>query len=286
LFYRQVAKPGSTASRHIQAASAYNPATMTQEDLKITILGSGTSHGVPMIACDCSVCTSDDPRDKRTRTSITIQYGDATLLVDTSPELRLQCVANNVRRVDAVLYTHHHIDHIAGLDDLRRFNWVQEAPIACHGLPETLARVRSAFAYAFDEDPDHPWARPRITLREVHGPFEIAGRTITPIPLLHGDMPILGYRVGATAYCTDVSRIPDDSRPLLEGLDLLILEAVRKRPHPTHFNIEQAVAEADRIGAKRILFTHIAHQLGHEETNRTLPDGMALAFDGQVVQSS
>ncbi|MFH1420139.1 MAG: MBL fold metallo-hydrolase [Planctomycetota bacterium] len=259
---------------------------MAQEGLKITILGSGTSHGVPMIACDCPVCTSRDPHDKRTRTSITIQYDGTTLLVDTSPELRLQCVANNVRRVDAVLYTHHHIDHIAGFDDLRRFNWVQEGPIPCHGLPETLARVRSAFAYAFEELPGHPWARPRISLREVHGPFEIAGRPITPIPLLHGDMPILGYRVGATAYCTDVSRIPDSSRPLLEGLDLLILEAVRKRPHPTHFNIEQAVEEAHRIGAKRTLFTHIAHQLGHEETNRALPGGMALAFDGQVVHAT
>ncbi len=271
---------------HNHTTSAYNPADMTQEGLTITVLGSGTSHGIPMIACDCPVCTSDDPRDQRMRTSVTIQYDDTTLLIDTSPELRLQCIANNVRRVDAVLYTHHHIDHIAGLDDLRRFNWVQEVSIPCFGLPETLARIKRAFAYAFKEPSGQYWARPRIALNEVHGPFEIAGRTITPIPLLHGEMPILGYRIGNTGYCTDVSRIPDSSRPLLAGLDLLILEAVRKQPHPTHFNIEQAVEEAHRIGAKRTLFTHIAHQLGHEETNRTLPDGMALAFDGQVVHSS
>jgi len=257
-----------------------------QGGIRITILGSGTSHGVPMIACDCPVCTSPDPRDRRTRPSILIRYENTSLLVDTAPELRLQCLASDVRRVDAVLYTHHHIDHIAGLDDLRRFNWVQHQALPCHGQPETLDRLRTMFAYVFDEDPDYPSAKPRLDLVPIEGPFEIGGRRITPIPLLHGRMRVLGFRVGDFAYCTDVGEIPAESWPLLSGLDVLILDALRKRPHPTHFNIEQAVDHARRIGAKRTLFTHIAHELGHEQTNRELPPGMALAYDGQMIGST
>lgn len=252
--------------------------------ITVTILGSGTSHGIPMIACDCTVCTSADPRDRRTRPSVAVAWDEATMLIDTSPELRLQSLAGGIRRVDAVLYTHHHFDHIAGLDDLRRFNHVQHRALPCHGLPETLDRIRAMFAYAFEDDPDYPSAKPHLTLHPVAGPFEIGGRTITPIPLLHGRLGILGYRVGGFAYCTDVSEIPGDSWPLLAGLDVLILDALRKRPHPTHFNLEQAVDHARRIGARRTLFTHIAHELPHEETNRSLPEGMSLAHDGLVVR--
>ncbi|HKQ46609.1 MAG TPA: MBL fold metallo-hydrolase [Phycisphaerae bacterium] len=251
----------------------------------ITVLGSGTSHGVPMIACDCAVCTSADPRDRRTRPSILIQYDATTLLVDTSPELRLQCLANNVRRVDAVLYTHHHIDHLAGLDDLRRFNWLQEAAIPCYGQPATLERLRTMFAYVFEDDAEYPSAKPRLELREIDGPLDIGGQTITPIPLLHGRMPVLGFRVGSFAYCTDVSEIPQESWGLLSGLDVLILDALRKRPHPTHFNLEQAVDHARRILARQTYFTHIAHELPHEETNRELPKGMALSYDGLVIDT-
>lgn len=262
-------------------------------EIKITVLGSGTSHGVPMIACDCAVCTSSDLRDKRTRPSIVIEYGgedgrDArptSLLVDTSPELRLQCLACNIRRVDAVLYTHHHIDHIAGLDDLRRFNWIQQQAIPCYGQQETMERLRIMFAYVFEHDPEYPSAKPQLELRTIDGVFEIGGRTITPIPLLHGRMPVLGFRVGDFAYCTDVSEIPTASWPLLEGLDVLILDALRKRPHPTHFNLDQAVDHARRIDARQTFFTHIAHELPHEQTNRGLPAGMALSFDGQVILS-
>lgn len=239
-----------------------------------------------MIACDCPVCASDDPRDKRTRPSILIEYEGTSLLVDTSPELRLQCLANDVRRVDAVLYTHHHIDHIAGLDDLRRFNWVQDRALPCHGQPETLERLRAMFSYAFEDDPEYPSSKPRLNLVPIDGPFEIGGRLITPIPLLHGGMSVLGFRVGSFAYCTDVSEIPPASWPLLGGLDVLILDALRKRPHPTHFNLEQAVDHARRIGAGKTFFTHIAHELGHEATNRELPRGMALACDTQVLHSS
>lgn len=263
---------------------AYNRA-VSSEAIIVTVLGSGTSHGVPMIACDCAVCMSEDPRDRRTRPSITIQYGDTSLLVDTSPELRLQCLANNVRRADAVLYTHHHIDHVAGLDDLRRFNWVQDQAIPCYGQPATLERLRTMFSYVFDCDPAYPSAIPRLEPREITGPFEIGGRVVTPIPLLHGTLPVLGFRVGRFAYCTDVSTIPDSSWALLADLDVLILDALRKRPHPTHFNIDQAIEHARRIGAGRTFFTHIAHELGHDETNQALPSGMALAHDGLMIET-
>lgn len=258
------------------------------KNLQITVLGSGTSHGVPMIACDCAVCRSDDRRDKRTRPSIYIQYdgsgGQTCLLVDTSPELRLQCLACDVRRVDAVLFTHHHIDHLAGLDDLRRFNWIQSQVLPCYGQPETLQRLRSMFSYVFEADADYPSAIPQLELREIKGPFEIGGATITPIPLLHGALPVLGFRVGDFAYCTDVNHIPAASRELLRGLKVLILDALRRRPHPTHFSLEEAVAEARQIGAGQTFFTHIAHELGHESTNRELPAGMALAHDAQVIR--
>lgn len=255
-------------------------------DLTITVLGSGTSHGIPMIACDCPVCTSGDPRDKRTRPSVVIARGATTLLIDTGPELRLQCLANDIRRVDAVLYTHYHIDHLAGLDDLRRFNWVQSGAIPCYGERDTLERLKTMFAYAFEHDPEYPSSKPQLTLQAIDGPFEIGDCTVTPVPLLHGALPVLGFRVGNFAYCTDVSEIPADSWPLLAGLDVLILDAVRRRPHPTHFNLEQAVDHARRLGAKQTFFTHLAHELGHEETNRNLPSTMALAYDGQVIQST
>ena len=256
------------------------------EPLRIVVLGSGTSHGVPMIACDCAVCTSTDPHDKRTRPSIAIDFEDRTILVDTSPEMRLQCLANNLRRVDAVLYTHHHIDHIAGLDDLRRFNWLQQSVLPCYGQAATLDRLRSMFAYVFDEGEEYPSAKPRLTLHEIGpgAPLDLFGRTITPIPLLHGKLPVLGFRIGRFAYCTDVSEIPAESWRLLENLDVLILDALRIRPHPTHFNLEQAVEHAKKIGARQTYFTHIAHELGHAETNAGLPANMALGHDGLEIR--
>ncbi len=259
---------------------------MADDSLTITVLGSGTSHGVPMIGCECPVCTSDDPRDKRTRVSVTIAWGETTILIDTGPELRLQCIACDIRRVDAVFYTHHHIDHIAGLDDLRRYNWLQRSAIPCYGQPETLERLRSMFFYVFDDDPDYPSAKPQIETRVIEGPIEIGGREVVPIPLMHGPTPVLGFRVGALAYCTDVSEIPAASWPLLEGLDVLILDGLRRRPHPTHFNLEQAVEHAKRIGAKRTYFTHVAHELKHAETNAELPPTMELAYDGLVLKSA
>ena len=254
--------------------------------VRLTILGSGTSHGIPMIGCDCPVCTSNDPRDRRTRTSALFSYDGYDLLVDTSPELRLQCVAQNVRRIDAILFTHFHADHIAGLDDVRRFNWIQRTPLTLYAQADTLTRLQQAFAYAFVNDPDYPSAKPDLNAVELDGPLELGGRTVIPIPLMHGDLPVRGFRVGNIAYCTDCNLIPDESRELLRDLDVLILDAVRRRPHPTHFNLDQAVEEAKRIGAKRTYFTHMAHELPHAATNAELPAGMELAYDGLVCESA
>ncbi|MFO0973486.1 MAG: MBL fold metallo-hydrolase [Phycisphaerae bacterium] len=253
---------------------------MSAAPLHVTVLGSGTSHGVPMIACDCAVCRSDDPRDRRMRTSVYLAYEGRGVLIDTAPELRLQCLACDVRRCDAVLYTHAHIDHIAGLDDLRRFNWLQNASLPLFADAATAARLRQMFAYVFDDDPDYPSHKPQLELRPIAGPFELFGRTITPVPLLHGALPVLGFRAGRFAYCTDVSEIPAGSWPLLADLDVLILDALRRRPHPTHFTLDQAVEVARRIGARQTYFTHIAHELPHAETNAALPANMALAHDG------
>jgi phosphoribosyl 1,2-cyclic phosphate phosphodiesterase len=253
------------------------------DTLRVIMLGTGTSHGVPMIGCDCAVCTSPDPRDTRTRTSIAIQWADRSVLIDTPPELRLQCIANNVRRADAILLTHHHADHLVGLDDVRRFNALQGTEIMCYGLPETLDCLMQMFGYAFVDDPEYPSSKPHLGLQVVDGPFELFGRRVTPIPLLHGPMRVLGYRFGRFAYCTDCSQIPDESWALLEGLDVLVLDGLRRRPHPTHFNLDQAVEAATRIAARLTYFTHIAHELKHAEVNDELPDGMELAYDGQII---
>ncbi len=255
------------------------------ESLEVVCLGTGTSHGVPMIACDCPVCTSDDPRDRRSRTSVAVRFDGGTLLIDTSQELRLQSIACRIDRVDAVLYTHFHADHVAGLDDLRRFNWLQKCVLPLYAEPETAGVLRRMYPYAFEDDPTYPSAAPKLTIHEIdESSFELLGREIVPIRLMHGPLPILGYRIGNFAYCTDCSFIPDASVEKLQGLDVLILDALRHTPHPTHFTLAQAVETARRINAKRTCFTHIAHELKHAETNADLPDGMALAHDGLVLR--
>ena len=252
-----------------------------RSDIEVVILGSGTSHGVPMIGCTCAVCTSDDPRDQRSRPSIVVRIGDAWLLVDTAPELRVQCLANDVRSIDAVLFTHHHADHVAGLDDLRRFNWINRSSVPCYGSSRTLKSIRQMFAYAFDPAPDSPHSRPQLDLVEIDGAsFRVGEAEVVPIPLMHGPLPVLGFRFGDFAYCTDCSEIPEASQALLRDLDVLVLDALRLTPHPTHFNLEQAVEAATQIGARRTYFTHIAHEIGHEKINAGLPDGMELAYDG------
>ena len=254
--------------------------------LRLTILGSGTSHGVPMIACNCAVCTSADPHDRRTRPSAVFSYDGRNILIDTAPELRLQSLAHGLRHVEALLYTHAHADHVCGLDDVRRFNGVAGGALPVYGSVETLARLRRMFAYAFHDEPDYPSEKPHLVSHQIDGPFELFGRQVTPVPYLHGRTSVYGYRIGGIAYCPDCSFIPDESRALLAGLDVLVLDAPLRRPHPTHFNLVQAIAEARRIGARRTYFTHISHRLHHALTNAELPDGMSLAYDGLVCEST
>ena len=253
--------------------------------VRLTILGSGTSHGIPMIACDCPVCTSTDPRDQRTRASALFSYDNHHVLVDTGPELRLQCIACDVRRIDAILLTHPHADHVVGLDDVRRFNWVQDGALNIYGDAPTLARVREMFTYAFTDDPRYPSAKPLLNPVVLDGPFDLFGREVIPIPYRHGSLPVLGFRIGNIAYCPDCNHIPDQSRALLAGLDVLVLDAVRRKSHATHFNLTQAIEEARRIGARRTYFTHIAHALSHAQTNAELPASMKLAHDGLVCEA-
>ncbi len=237
-----------------------------------------------MIGCDCRICTSSDPRDKRLRPSALIEFDDKHVLIDTSPELRLQCLANRVSRVDAVLYTHAHADHVTGLDDLRRFNGPVHAPLSCYGTKDTLSQLRRMFPYAWSHDPAYPSTKPHLCPTEVDGPFDLFGHRITPVPLVHGDVCVLGYRVRDVAYCTDCNDIPPASQDLLRDLDVLVLDALRFRPHPTHMTLDQAIAWARRIGAKRTIFTHIAHEIMHQEVQATLPGRIELAYDGLMVE--
>jgi phosphoribosyl 1,2-cyclic phosphate phosphodiesterase len=251
--------------------------------VRVTFLGSGTSHGVPMIGCGCAVCRSADPRDKRLRPSILVEpAGGGVLLVDTSPDLRAQALGRGLTRVDAVLFTHPHADHILGLDETRRLTTLRGGAIPCYGDARTIGEVRRVFAYAF-EPGQAGGGVPQLDLRVVTGPFAAGGTTVTPVPVLHGALPIYGYRVGDFAYLTDCSAVPEASWPLLDGVTTLAIDALRHRPHPTHFTVEQAVAVARRVGSRRTLLTHISHDLGHAATSAALPPGVELAYDGLVV---
>jgi len=247
--------------------------------LRVTMLGSGTSTGVPVIGCDCAICTSSDPRNRRMRPGLKLEWDGHVVLVDAPTDFREQALRFGVPRVDAVLFTHHHADHIFGLDDLRIFNFRQHALIPCYGSRETLDNLRRVFAYAF-EDGQEGGGKPQLDLREIAGPFELLERAVTPVPVLHGEMEVLGYRFGAFAYVTDVSRIPEPSYDLLAGVETLILGALRYRPHPTHFNIAQAAAAAARIGARRTVFTHLAHDVDHGRPAEPLALGVEFGYDG------
>ena len=251
--------------------------------LKVTLMGTGTSTGVPVIACDCAVCTSPDPRNTRLRASAWVRSGETSLLIDTTPEMRLQALANGIRRLDAVLFTHAHADHIFGLDDVRRFNFMQRMAMPCYGQAATLEVLRQAFSYVFMET-QAGGGKPSLDLRPVEAPFRVGDLEVVPVPIFHGRLPIYGYRVGRFAYLTDVSAIPPASMDLLRGLDVLVLGALRPQPHSTHFNFEQAIRAAQELAPRQTYFTHMTHDVDHETTDRQLPPGINLGFDGLTFE--
>jgi phosphoribosyl 1,2-cyclic phosphate phosphodiesterase len=250
--------------------------------MQIIVLGSGTSHGVPVPGCDCVVCRSANPKNKRFRASIIFRYGGKNVLVDTATDFRSQAVANDVRAVDAVLFTHSHADHIYGLDDLRAYSQ-RQGPIRCFADEETAATLRRAFEYIF-VGKNEGGGIPEIGLNVIKGPFDLFGRTIQPIEIRHGRRTILGFRAGRAAYLTDCSGIPPQSMPLLDDLELLIITGLRWEPHATHFSVGQALEVVKAVRPGRTLLTHICHRLEHEATNAALPTGVELAYDGMVVE--
>jgi len=271
---------------------------------ELTFLGTGTSMGVPTLGCECEVCTSTDPHDKRLRPSVLVRWSstpaDAAMpvdapasvettlhnvVIDTGPDFRAQALQIGLKQVDAVFYTHAHADHILGLDDLRplSFEWHRkDGPIPLYATAETSAVLNCIFAYTFSPLSTYP-TRARVALHLLQDHNPIGEVDFVSVPVRHGEMMITGYRVGRMAYLTDVSAIPESSFALLEGLDVLVLSALRHKPHPSHTTVEQALAWAARIGAKQTWFTHIAHELGHAATNRMLPKGVALAYDGLTL---
>ncbi|HWB00739.1 MAG TPA: MBL fold metallo-hydrolase [Pirellulales bacterium] len=250
---------------------------------QVVFLGTGTSTGVPLLGCDCAVCTSDDPRNKRTRCGLVIGLPEGNLLVDTPTDLRSQLLREKIRIAHAVLYTHEHADHIYGLDDLRLFPFYLGYPVPLYCEEQVERRLRNAFDYAFDPNPKstHAGAVPRVAFHRIgDDPFPLLGMLVTPIPLVHGNFRVLGFRFGNLAYCTDVNHIPEESFARLAGVETLILGALRPKPHATHFGLDQAIEAAQRVGARRTVFTHIAHEMDHATVGPTLPPGIELAYDG------
>ncbi len=258
---------------------------------RLTFLGTGTSMGVPTLGCDCAVCTSTDPRDRRLRPSVLLRWDDPeggrqrVVVIDTGPDFREQALRNHLTHLDAVFYTHSHADHIMGLDDLRPLSFIhfrESGPIPLYASRQTAAVLERIYDYTFSPQATYP-TRARVQIELLTGRTSIYGAEFICVPLKHGQMDVSGFRFGDTAYLTDVSQIPEESFELLQGLNTLVLPALRHQPHPSHATLKQAVAWAERIGAQHTWLTHIAHELGHEETNRMLPAGIALAYDGLEV---
>ena len=247
--------------------------------MRLLFLGTGTSHGVPMIGCDCAVCRSPDPRNRRARSSVLLRFGERHVLVDATAELRIQALAFGLRRIDAVLLTHAHADHVSGLDDLRTFNIWQGESIPVYCSAETAATVRRQFAYIFD-GVAYP-GKPNLDLHAIEGPFSLFGRTVVPLTVPHGErFTVTAFRIGRLGYVTDASAVPPEVRAALRGLDVLVLNALRHRPHPAHLSLEEAVAVVQDLRPRRAYFTHIAHDLDHAAVNNDLPPGTQLAYDG------
>ena len=252
--------------------------------LKITVLGSGTSVGVPTIGCHCDVCTSADPRDNRLRPSILVSYEGRNVLIDTTPDFRTQALRARMARLDAVIFTHAHADHIMGLDDVRPFNFRQRGQIPIFASPETMEALRRCFRYIWDEGPREsnvPQLEPRLLDGE---PFDVFGLQFLPIPILHGSQTIYGFRFGSAAYLTDHSEIPAASMERLHSLDVLFLDALRYKPHPTHSTVDRSQKTVERLAPRRAFFTHICHDLGHERAESLLPPNIRLAYDGLEIE--
>ncbi len=250
---------------------------------KLTVLGSGTSMGVPTIGCGCRVCNSTDPRDHRTRPSVMFEYAGRLVLIDTTPDFRQQALREGIRHIDAVLYTHAHADHILGLDDLRPLTFRHEGLIPLYAPEHVLCRLATMFDYIFKGEYKYGGLA-RVELHKIEGPLELFGVTFEPVTVIHGDAEIYGYRVGSAAYLTDFSEIPEASLPRLEGLDILFLDALRHRPHPTHSTVANSLKLVERLKPQRAFFTHICHDLPHEETNAALPPNVRLAHDGLKLE--
>ncbi len=254
----------------------------------LVVLGCGTSVGVPMLGCSCVVCTSTNPRNSRTRSSVLLQLPAGNLLIDTTPELRMQLLRETIPLVHAVLYTHYHVDHLYGLDDVRIFPKAlgRALPIYCNEGVEQV--IRTVFSYAFQPGSEDlpPGFLPKLEFVRIEDkPFEILGEIVTPIPLIHSRFHVLGFRIGNLAYCTDVSEIPESSWPLLEGLDVLILDTLRPaKPHPSHFCLTQALEAVERLRPKRTYLTHMSHEMDYDTLPATLPPGVELAYDGLRIE--
>ena len=251
---------------------------------RLLFLGTGTSVGVPLVGCGCDTCLRGGPRDVRTRSSVLVGLPAGHLLVDTTPDLRGQLLREKIGKVDAVLYTHDHVDHVYGLDDVRPLCFHSGRPMRVLCEEPVEIRIRKAFDYAFAAAPPAGGGVPRLAFERIGTtPFDLLGATVVPLRLRHGPLDVLGFRFGNVAYCTDTSGIPDETWPLLEGLDVLVLDCLRPSRHPTHFSLAEALEVALRVGARRTLFIHLSHELPHEATSAELPAGVELAYDGLEV---
>ncbi|MDI3520549.1 MAG: phosphoribosyl 1,2-cyclic phosphate phosphodiesterase [Anaerophaga sp.] len=255
--------------------------------MKVTFLGTGTSMGIPMIACDCEVCHSSDTKDKRMRSSVKIETDDRVVVIDSGPDFRQQMLASDTKRLDAILYTHEHKDHTAGLDDVRAFNWINKQPTQLYAEERTLSALKKEYAYAFkDEDEKYPGV-PDLILNEIndHASFKVFGIPVVPVRVYHHLMPVLGFRIGNFSYITDASRIPDESMAKLKNSEVFVINGLRIKEHISHFNLQQAIAIIKELEPRQAFITHISHHMGlHAEISKQLPGNIALAYDGLEIE--